>query len=414
MKQIVIKSERTSPRLEYVLDFIFNQFFSCGYTIVNDGAHHISYEISPSADAIHIKSSDYLLGQELMPQDHIIDSTHQDFDLFAYIFYQLSRAEEYNYLSDDNFGRFPGRATSIVRNFSEPTVDIYLLQLAAQISDKNGIKLSRSEQFRLLHTVDVDQMFAYKHKNIKRKLGGLVSNMIQGDIGRIKDRAQVVSDETDPYNSFDILKLGAEESESHYFILVGDYNAIDNALEIEKPAIQTKIKELGKDAVIGIHPSVSSNNDSELLQKELTRLESVISSGVKNSRQHFLCLEFPNTYRKLIENGIEHDYTMGFHDQIGFRAGTSNSFYWFDLENNEATNLMIHPLITMDVSLKKYLKLDPAQALMQTKKLIDQCKKVNGPFCLLWHNSSFYAAEGWEGWQECYEGIVNYCKELKS
>lgn len=414
MKQIVIKSEQTSPRLDYVLDFIFQQFFSCGYEIVDDGDCHIHYGNSSSDEAIIIKSSDYLFRLELLPEDHILDPSHSDFDLFAYIFYQLSRAEEYNYLSDDNFGRFPGRATSIVRNFSEPTIDIFLLQLAVQISNKAGIQLSRAEQFRLIHTVDVDQMFAYKHKNLKRKLGGLVSNIFNGDIDRIKDRTQAVSSDKDPYDSFDLLKNGAGQSESHYFILVGNYNAIDNALEIEKPSIQSKIIELAKQSSIGIHPSVSSNSESELLQKERGRLESVLSSDIKNSRQHFLCLEFPNTYQKLIEQGIEKDYSMGFHDQPGFRAGTTNSFYWFDLEKNQATNLMIHPLTTMDVSLKKYLKLDPTQALMQTKKLIDQCKKVNGPFCLLWHNSSFYAAEGWEGWKECYEGIVNYCKELKS
>lgn len=414
IKEIVIKSEQTSPRLDYILNFVFQHFFSFQYKVVNDGACHLSYCPDSSVDSLDINCSDYLFGNEIMPDDKNIDTESIHFDLFAYLFFQLSRAEEYDYLSDDNFGRFPGHATSIVKNFSEPSVDLLLLQLADQLNEKFGLQLKRKEQFRLIHTVDVDQMFAYQHKNLKRKLGGFASDVLHGDLERLKDRSKSSSDGADPYDSFNILQRGAENAESHYFILVGNYNAIDNALEIEKSAIQTKILELAKTSSIGIHPSVLSNSKSEFLKEEISRLEKVVSNKVKSSRQHFLCLEFPNTYQSLIEQEVEEDFSMGFHDQPGFRAGTTNSFYWFDLEKNEPTKLLIHPLITMDVSLKKYLKLDPDQALFQTKKLIDQCKKVNGPFCLLWHNSSFYEAEGWDGWKECYQGIINYCKELMS
>lgn len=414
-QQIVIKSSNRSPRLEYVLDFIFNHFFDCGYQIAlnsDDQPIHIIY--GQAVDGISIYQSGYLFGEELMPNRAHLDFNEPNFDLFAFVFFQLSRAEEYNYTSQDQFGRFPSTATKFTENLSKPIVDILLLDLADKLKAKYHIDLKRKEKFRLIHTVDVDQIFAYKGKNLKRSLGGLVSNVLKADLARLKDRKKSMMEGSDPYDSFGILQKGAEGAEAHYFILVGDYNQVDNALELEKEDVKSKIFELTQMAEVGIHPSVESNKNIEKLRSEIDRLENVLSAKIKSARQHYLCINFPKTYRSLIDHGIENDFSLGFHDHVGFRAGTTNSYCWFDLENNLATDLLIHPLIAMDVSLKKYMALSPSDALDAVKKLIDACKSVQGPFCLLWHNSSFYKEEGWEGWEETYWGIVNYCKELNA
>lgn len=414
-QQIVIKSSKSSPRLEYVLDFIFNHFFDCTYQLINDSdirPAHISY--GQLEECLQVHQSEYLFGLQVLPKEEDIAFKSSNFDLFAYVFFHLSRAEEYNYTSRDEFGRFLSKDSGTRENLSKPMVDILLLDLAAKLKSEFGIDIKRKENFRLIHTVDVDQIFAYKHKNLKRSVGGFVSNIMNADLARLKDRQTSIAKGNDPYDSFDILERGAEGVEAHYFVLVGDYNQVDNALKIEKEDIKNKISELTQMAEVGIHPSVESNKNIEKLKSEIGRLENVLGTKIKNARQHYLCINFPVTYRSLINHGIDHDFSLGFHDHIGFRAGTTNSFYWFDLEKNEATTLLIHPLIAMDVSLKKYMKLGPNEALISARKLIDACREVQGPFCLLWHNSSFYKEEGWEGWEETYWGIINYCKELNA
>ena len=412
--KIVIKSHNSSPRLEYTLDFIFNHFFDNGYKLIlnDEDKIHMDYAGIDNQDLIGINQSDYLFSDQILPPKNAIELASPDFDLFAFVFYQLSRAEEYNHVSKDSFGRFESSEANIKENFTKPIVDILLLELAKSIKDKFAIELIRRERFRLIHTVDVDQIFAYKHKNLKRSLGGTVSNVLKGKLDRLMDRSKTLMDGKDPYDSFEILKQGAKNAESHYFILVGNYDEIDNALEIEKPAITSKILELGKEATIGIHPSVKSNQNNDLLKQEINRLESIISTSVNHSRQHFLHLKFPETYRNLLEQAIKNDYSLAYHDRPGFRAGTTNSFYWFDLGKNHTTDLLLHPLIVMDVSMKKYQNLTSNEAKDLTKSLIDECKKVNGPFSLLWHNSSFYEEEGWAGWKETYVDITNYCQEL--
>ena len=413
--KIVIKSLENSPRLDYTLDFIFKEFFDCEYSVIDEQSStlsHLNYGVEGDVGSINLSCSKYLFSDALIPSKNILKVASPDFDLLAMIFFQLSRAEEYHHQSEDAFNRFTSQQAILQENLSKPIIDLELIKLAAEIQSRFEIQLKRKESFRLIHTVDVDQVFAYKHKNLKRTLGGTVANVLKGNVTRLKDRTKSMSDGSDPYDTFELLKQGAQTGSSYYFILVGNYDEIDNALDIEKPAIQSKLLDLQKSAHIGVHPSVQSNQKLDLLDKEIGRLQSVIDAPISISRQHFLCLRFPQTYQELIRRGISEDFSLGYHDHPGFRAGTTQSFYWYDLEHEEKTSLLIHPLIVMDVSLKKYQKLSAIEAGHQIKAYMDLCKSVDGPFTLLWHNSSFYEEEGWTGWKETYQDIINYCQEL--
>jgi hypothetical protein len=60
----------------------------------------------------------------------------------------------------------------------------------------------------------------------------------------------------------------------------------------------------------------------------------------------------------------------------------------------------------MDVSLKDYLGLSPNKAKESIQQIIEQCKRVGGTFIPLWHNSSFSELDGWEGWKEVFEYLL--------
>jgi len=38
--------------------------------------------------------------------------------------------------------------------------------------------------------------------------------------------------------------------------------------------------------------------------------------------------------------------------------------------------------------------------------LLKEVKRVNGTFCILWHNESISDKKPWEGWKDVYEEII--------
>jgi hypothetical protein len=158
---------------------------------------------------------------------------------------------------------------------------------------------------------------------------------------------------------------------------------------------------------IGIHPSVKSNSYDFYLHNEIERLEQITGEKVKNSRQHFLILKFPYTYQTLINQEITDDYTMGYSDLVGFRAGTARPYKWFDLLKNEVTNLTIHPIAFMDGTLNEHMKLTPAEAIEKIESLYHEVCQFGGDFCFIWHNETIGDYGIWKGWSEVFEYSIN-------
>jgi hypothetical protein len=164
------------------------------------------------------------------------------------------------------------------------------------------------------------------------------------------------------------------------------------------------VKNISGYSEIGIHPSYYSNKNPEKINIEKSRLEQILNKNITKSRQHFLKLKFPETYRNLIKAGITDDYSMGYASQAGFRAGICSPFYFYDLKNEEQTNLKIHPFAFMDSMFVDYLKLNPTQTIDCVKPLIEEVKSVNGILMSIWHN---YLMSNKKDYLKMFEEIVN-------
>ena len=60
---------------------------------------------------------------------------------------------------------------------------------------------------------------------------------------------------------------------------------------------------------------------------------------------------FLNLTRILIDAGIAEDYSMGYPDEPGFRAGIARPYYFYDVAEDHQTNLKIFPFQVMDATL---------------------------------------------------------------
>ena len=91
---------------------------------------------------------------------------------------------------------------------------------------------------------------------------------------------------------------------------------------------------------------------------------------------------------------------MGFADHLGFRAGTSKSFFWYDLENEKHTELRVHPFCVMDVTLKNYQKYQAEHGEFILANLLKETEKVGGTFRIICHNESLSNYGEWKDWKE--------------
>jgi hypothetical protein len=361
-------------------------------------------------------------------------NTDFNFDIFARIFYLVSRYEEYNCPPSvlDAYKRFPSieSVASKLGFLQEPLVNQYVIQLSEKLKSRFPDLEMTLPTYSFQPTFDIDMAWLYRNKGFTRNLGGFFKDCVNGKFTEAQKRLQILRGIVDdPYFTFEyIQKLHQEYGLSLIlFWLLGDLGKYDKNIDWTNGEFQKLIQSCTEQCRVGIHPSYRSNDDVAILKKEVRRLSYIVSRtsvrevadtegashGLKSvlqvpfpSRQHFLKLTFPETYRRLLAVGIQEDWTMGYADETGFRASIATPFYWFDVEKNETTRLIIHPFQAMDVTLKNYLHLTPEGATERLKGLIATTKRVGGTFTTLWHNDNLAEINDWKGWRVVYERLL--------
>jgi len=90
----------------------------------------------------------------------------------------------------------------------------------------------------------------------------------------------------------------------------------------------------------------------------------------------------------------------------GFRCGVCYEFSVFNLLTRKKSGLKEKPLIVMEGSFATYQpNIEPYEMANKIKYLMEQVKKYNGEFVLLWHYSSFSVIE-WKKYEYLYERVL--------
>ena len=206
--------------------------------------------------------------------------------------------------------------------------------------------------------------------------------------------------EHDPYDTYSTIhEIAARVERIICFALLGDWSKYDKNIHWKNEHLGSLLRGLNAAGGMGIHPSYQSHLDRERINMEKERLEQIVGHSIRKSRQHFLRLRIPESYKMLLGADLNRDYSMGFADNIGFRAGTSFPYQWFDLDANTKTDLLIFPFAYMDSALKDYLNLNPLEARLEVEELIDNVEDVGGLFMFIWHNHSINDLDEWKGWK---------------
>lgn len=422
-----IFSSHESKRQTFVFNLVFKQLLGIGYEIVSDeNSAHIVYSNSVGSSSVNIPICSNLLNSKgfepinisfkntgadtlLFPSEKLT-SNQWDFDVFSAIFYLVSRYEEYKGFTPDAHKRFPPEASILhkTQSFEFPLVNIWVQKLKHQLVSKFPDLIVNEPSFKFISTIDVDSTFQYKEKGFFWSISGLLKDFFKGDFEEVKNRFLTLCNlKNDAFDVFGELEKHHKKIEVIYFWLLGDYAKFDKNINWISARQQAIIKHLAKTHQIGIHPSYQSNTEPGLLEQEIKRLNTITGNKTTISRQHFLIHHYPKTYQNLIKNGITHDYTLGYTSQYGFRAGIASPFYFYDLEKEESTKLLLYPFCSMDITPLHYYQLTPEQAIEKNRELLKRVISVNGTFISLWHNESLSGQLRWKsGWEKVYYQLL--------
>ena len=431
---LLIHVPRMTNRLGYTLNVIFRHILKIDFEITADidifrrhEGPKLCYGHQKLDDALFVRSCDLLFKTTIEEQsprcfdygDTValfpVHNQNSDFpfDIFAASFYCLSRYEEYLPHFTDIHGRFPATESLAYKYHFLHTavVDRWALMLAKKIKTRFPEQIFPQRNMDIEDSVDIDAAYCYKHKGLARTVVGICRDLFSRDRrGEVCKRLKVLMHKApDPFDNFDyIIDVHSRYTGMRlkFFPLMADYNVYDKPISYQNTEFRQLLQHLSDYAKMGLHASYA--DDPKLIAVENERLASLLHRKTVRNRGHFLRLKLPSTYTALIDNGILHDYTMGYADEPGFRAGTGTPYPFFDLESDSETPLTIHPFVAMDSTFYYYKKSSIAEAESRYRQLIDEVKNVGCTLSLLWHNQSLCEDFGWKGWRGLYERVLEY------
>jgi hypothetical protein len=421
----IIYSVNDSPRLRYVLDWIFNERLKCGYRLTTQYSENVAMCYGrQSDDIISIPATDLLWQNNVSPQEIKSGvwqgiptifasgnfSYHLSFDIFSAVFYLISRYEEYFSFTPDKHVRYPATDSILYRQsmLDRPVVDEWIEQLRLLLVEKDyNIPGSK---FSFTPTYDIDIAYSYRHKDWKRTAGGFLRDFLFGNTQSLSARAGVVFGSlTDPYDAFEYLEELHKSNRINpiYFILsAAVLSAFDKNIPLTHPSMQQLIKNLSATSIIGIHPSYFVDKNPSLLGSEKQNLENLSGKKITDSRQHYIKLKLPDTCRQLLAAEITDDYSMGYGTHLGFRAGTGSSFLWYDLQREKGSILRMHPFCFMDTTAHYELNLKAGEAFKRLVKMQEFLVATKSTLITVFHNFSLGTDAKWEGWQKEYSRFI--------
>jgi len=336
-------------------------------------------------------------------------------DVLASIFYIISLYDEYLLEEKDVHDRIEVKNAILSRmNWTQQLiVERWSEQFIQFIESGNNQALKkRAIPFSIKPTFDIDNTYAYHLKSGWRKWMSIGKDLVKFDKNRLRERKDVLTGiKKDPYDTFEIiLDVVKRGFDVNVFWLLGDYAVYDRNIPFDVEEHQQLIQKMDEYTTIGLHPSYRSNQSRTIVQEEKERLENIVDHPVEHSRQHYLKLRVPQTYQNLEKLGFTDDYTLGFADSIGFRAGIARPFLWYNLKKEEVSNLTLHPITYMDGTLNEYLNVPVEEAQQIITALGKEVKQYGGEFIAIWHNETIGDYGKWKGWREVLEATLSLKK----
>ncbi|MGQ9846298.1 MAG: polysaccharide deacetylase family protein [Bacteroidales bacterium] len=427
---LLIYAPYKTARLTYVLDYVFHHLCFVHYNFTFNKSDFDAYngaKIAYTSEAQQNCAWMYNCGllfekeikSEIPPMAYTewgvamfkseSDKTIAPFDVFAAIFWFISRYEEYIVHKKDNHQRFDYRFSWAFKHnvLQIPIVNKWGEQLCKSLKLKYPSLNITQSSYRFIPSFDVDNFFAFKGKTLARSLLAMSHALVAKRLDLVMLRLNYLIKRNDPYDTYDyIIDVCKQHGlEPYFFILTGKTSEWDRNLKAHHPLFINMCKKLAHNSKIGLHLSYNATIKNTAKQEKML-LEQVTKINISINRFHFLRFSLPQSYQMLVNAEIKEDYSMSYASIDGYRAGTCTPFYFYDLENDKSTDLLVYPMPFIDKTLINSLKLDTQEAMSKIETYIRQIKMYNGVFVSLWHNETLQNNTYWNKWRMVFEWMI--------
>ena len=428
---LIHTSSKNLPEKNYLFDVIFNEFLGLQYQLIlNEGSDDYAIELMNYKRLVikdyfwtNLNSEvNYLSEKHLPPEARFYQNEFSfepdlpvlygstnirrtpegiecEIDIFATVYFYLTKWEEYISTDRDGIGRF-----KLINSYSyknnlvhRPVVNEYVELLWNMLLYLDGSLTRKQRKYNPVITHDIDQPF--KLYNLESFARSFLRNLIKTKDywNALRDifvfPLNVFTTKYDVGNSYNFLMDASESinAKSYFFFMNSPKTKYDYGYSIEMPFVKQILNEIkSRDHIIGYHPGFHTLENPDSWRKGYEGLCAQINKKIYDGRQHYLRFDIPNSWQFCEDNGLQTDYTLGFAEVEGFRCGTCYEYSVYNFLNRKKLKLKESPLILMDVSISEYQGIrHPEEYIKKLNNIITVVKRYSGNFGLLWHNAVF-------------------------
>lgn len=326
-------------------------------------------------------------------------------DWLAEIFEWLSCADEYSIGERDPIGRIPFANTFIGRHSLDPLIPraaVAMQHLQSSLTqaighcDAEGPR-TNDKAHCVVNTHDVDFLSTSRPGTSCR----LAKNCLISCLNRSPalacaqaiDALRTAFGGDAPFISLQSLadsekRRGASAS---YYFLVSHSHRRDGNYQTTDPGFLSLLEYLRRTGMeIGVHSSYTCLDDPEGLEAQY-RILSALGFQARGGRQHWLRFSIDRLIEAVERAHARYDTSIGWTDQLGFRAGACFAFPPYDFISERPAEFLELPLVITDSALAALGS--PTLAAQTTNRILERSRCCSGGFSILWHPASFGGAQ---------------------
>ncbi|MGA0987988.1 MAG: hypothetical protein ACO3RO_07385 [Flavobacteriaceae bacterium] len=234
--------------------------------------------------------------------------------------------------------------------------------------------------------VPVVSSHKYHYRSLSRHLLEVLVDSAQFRFSEVGERlATLFLFKADPYDHYLSLKnsLASLNVELLLFFQFSRYAINDRNVSWSKNKFGFFLKHINDYLEIGYYRSRLALEDAEVFKSEFRKMQQLLHRPIRRTALANNRILLPDAYQELVQEEVQEDFSMGYTDVIGFRAGTCTPFPFYDLGLEIEQPLRVYPICVTDTALNR---LDKETTESQLKQLAAQVQAVKGTLCVQFSN----------------------------